>query len=316
MTASTGIATVTLNAAIDQSVAIPDFAVGEVNRVEWEQADPGGKGVNVASFLADLGLGVAATGFLGRENSAVFENLFAQKRIADGFVRVPGKTRVNVKIIDEVQHRITEINFPGPCVTAEDLGALRQAIMALVPGNQWFVLSGSLPGGAPHGLYAELIGTLKAAGKQVVLDTSGEPLREAIGAAPLLMKPNIAELEELLGVSLPSHTAVVNAARALLRKGIQCVVVSMGKQGALFVEEHECLLAVPPEVQVKSTVGAGDGMVAGLVAGRIRGLSLADCARLATATAIGALTQLGPRLPTVHTVESFMQRVTIRRVTD
>lgn len=312
MTQSMGIATVTLNPAIDQSVAISNFAAGEVNRVEWEQSDAGGKGVNVASFLAELGLRVSVTGFLGRENAVVFEKLFVQKGMADRFVRVTGKTRVNVKIIDEAQHRITDINFPGQTVTTEDVSALRKEITELVPDHGWFVLSGSLPAGVPVGLYAELIRVLKAAGKRVVLDTSGDPLRDAIGAAPFAVKPNIAELEELLGANLPNETAVVNAARTLVRKGIQCVVISMGKQGALFVDAAECLLAIPPAVEVKSTVGAGDAMVAGLVAGKIRGWSLADCARLATATAIGALTQLGPRLPTAQTVQSFMQQVVVR----
>jgi hypothetical protein len=119
-----GIATITLNPAIDQSVAIPDFAAGSVNRVAWTQSDPGGKGVNVASFLADLGFRVAVTGLLGRDNAGVFEQLFAAKGISDAFVRIPGNTRVNVKIIDETSQRITDINFPGPAATAEDLDAL------------------------------------------------------------------------------------------------------------------------------------------------------------------------------------------------
>ncbi|MBK6974529.1 MAG: 1-phosphofructokinase [Sterolibacteriaceae bacterium] len=314
MTQSIGIVTVTMNPAIDQSVAIANFAAGEVNRVDWDQSDPGGKGVNVASFLADLGFRVAVTGFLGSENAIAFDRLFAQKGMTDGFVRIPGKTRVNVKIIDEAQQRITDINFPGQSASADDVAALRNRLAALIPDHEWFVLSGSVPAGIPVGLYGEWVSMLKSAGKRVVLDTSGEPLRDAIGEAPFAIKPNIAELEELLGESLPTQAAVVDAARGLVRDGIQCVVISMGKQGALFVDVDDCLLAVPPAVVVKSTVGAGDAMVAGFVAGKARGWSLADCARLATATAVGALTQLGPRLPTVQTIESLMQQVTVRAV--
>jgi 1-phosphofructokinase len=124
MNPSTGIATLTLNPAIDQSVAIPDFAAGSVNRVAWEQSDPGGKGVNVASFLADLGFRVAVSGLLGRDNAGVFEQLFASKGMTDAFVRVPGKTRVNVKIIDETSQGITDINFPGPAATPDHLAEL------------------------------------------------------------------------------------------------------------------------------------------------------------------------------------------------
>lgn len=314
MTVSTGIATLTLNPAIDQSAAISDFTAGEVNRVDWERSDPGGKGVNVASFLSDLGFRVTVTGFLGRENSAVFERLFQDKGMTDRFLRVPGKTRVNVKIIDEAQHRITDINFPGQTVGAAELASVRDVLTALIADHQWFVLSGSLPSGVPLDFYAELVGLLKAAGKRVVLDTSGEPMRAAIGSAPYAIKPNIAELEEVLGSPLPDRAAIVKAARILVKGGIEYVVISMGKDGALFVDARECLLALPPAVEVKSTVGAGDAMVAGFVAARLRGGSLADCARLATATAVGALTQLGPRLPSPQAVESIAQQVTVQAV--
>lgn len=314
MTHSKGIVTLTLNPAIDQSAAVPNFTAGEVNRVDWERSDPGGKGVNVASFLSDLGFRVAVTGFLGRENGAVFERLFQDKGMIDRFLRVPGKTRVNVKIIDEAQHRITDINFPGQSVGEAELGRLTQAVTELVPDHQWFVLSGSLPAGVPAGYYAELVDLLKGAGKRVVLDTSGEPLSAALDTAPYAVKPNIAELEEVLGKRLPDHAAVAAAARSLVGRGIERVVVSMGKDGALFVDQREALLASPPAVEVKSTVGAGDAMVAGFVAAAIDERPLDECARLATATAVGALTQIGPRLPPLQTVESIMRQVTVRAV--
>lgn len=311
MSQFTGIATVTLNPAIDQSVSIPGFAAGSVNRVLSEQSDPGGKGVNVASFLADLGFRVAVTGLLGRDNANVFEQLFARKAMTDAFVRIPGKTRVNVKIIDETCQAITDINFPGPAATPDDLDRLEQAIKSLLADHDWFVLSGSAPAGVPVDYYAKLIGQLKAAGKQVVLDTSGDPLRLGIAATPWAIKPNIAELEELVGTPLPDRAAVVAAAHRLLAQGIGCVVVSMGSDGALFVTAEQCLLAIPPEVEVKSTVGAGDAMVAGFVAAKMRGLPLDDCARLATASALGALTQLGPQLPSAPVIESLMAQVTV-----
>jgi 1-phosphofructokinase family hexose kinase len=314
MAPTTGIATITLNPAIDQSVAIPGFAAGEVNRVDWEQSDPGGKGVNVASFLADLGFRVAVTGLLGRDNAPIFEKLFAQKALLDRFVRIEGKTRVNVKILDEAQHRITDINFPGHTGTAADLAALESAIDALASDHDWFVLSGSVPTGVSQDWYAHQLARLKAAGKTVVLDTSGEPLRAALASAPYAIKPNIAELEELLGERLRDAAAVANAARRLVRDGIACVVVSMGREGALFVEADQSLFAVPPPVDVKSTVGAGDAMVAGLVAAKLRGWPLAECARLATATAVGALTQLGPRLPAPAVIESLLPQVTVQAV--
>lgn len=120
LSASQRVATVTLNPAIDHSVGIPHFTPGAVNRVAWEQADAGGKGVNVASFLRDLGVATSATGFLGQDNAGVFEQLFARKQVADRFVRLPGRTRVNVKILDDAQQCITDINFPG--LQAQQIG--------------------------------------------------------------------------------------------------------------------------------------------------------------------------------------------------
>lgn len=313
---NTNVVTLTLNPAIDQSVAVPGFAAGTVNRVLWEQSDPGGKGVNVASFLADLDHAasgtVTVTGLLGRDNAGEFELLFKSKGIADEFVRIPGKTRVNVKIIDETTQAITDLNFPGCAAGEADLARLERRIDSLLPEHDWFVLSGSAPTGVANDYYARLIQRLNAAGKRVVLDSSGEPLRQGIAATPWAIKPNIAELEELVGTPLPDTAAVIAAARALLARGLGCVVVSMGGDGALFVTADACLHAQPPKIEVKSTVGAGDAMVAGFIAGQLRGLSLADSAKLATASALGALTQLGPRLPAAEVIESYMQQVTLR----
>ena len=296
------IAAITLNPAIDQTVSIPNFKAGEVNRVEWEQADPGGKGVNVASFLTDFGFSVTVSGFLGKDNIELFQNFFTQKGIQDQFVPIPGKTRVNVKIIDGLQNQVTDINFPGQAPTESDLTTLHQVIDDLAKYHDWFVLSGSLPAGVSPDIYGKLVARLKAQDKIVVLDASGESFRQAIPFAPYAIKPNIDELQELFGQRLETEKAIAQTAQDLLTKGIYCVVVSMGAKGAIFAEADE----------VVSTVGAGDAMVSGLVTGKLRGLSLADCARLATAFSMGALSQVGPRLPPKETVESFMNQVNVQ----
>ncbi|HPT50881.1 MAG TPA: 1-phosphofructokinase [Accumulibacter sp.] len=310
------VATVTVNPAIDQTVAIANFSTGDVNRVESERCDPGGKGVNVAAFLADLGFPTAVTGLLGRENASYFEQLFAHKGIVDRFVRVPGRTRVNVKITDRVRRRVTEINFPGLHAATADVAALEREVVALMPDYPWFVVSGSLPAGVDPSFYGKLVATLKAAGRRVVLDSSGEALRAGLPASPFAIKPNIAELQELLGTALNGEVEIARAARQLIDGGIHCVVVSMGRAGALFVDAGECLLAEPPEIVAESTVGAGDAMVAGLVAAKIHGDSLADCARYATATAVSALGQLGPRLSSPRTIDALRQQIVVRSLHD
>lgn len=309
---SPNIATVTLNPAVDHTASIPYFRAGEVNRVEWDQADPGGKGVNVASFLTDFGFSTTVTGFLGKDNVELFQNFFEQKRIRNRFITIPGKTRVNIKIIDAEQDQVTDINFPGQKPTDQNVVELYQAIATLTQDCDWFVLSGSIPAGLSPDIYGKLVAQLKGQNKTVVLDASGESLRQAIPFAPYAIKPNIDELQELVGYKLESEIAIAHAAQELLAKGIHSVVVSMGAKGAIFAEQDAVILARPPKVEVVSTVGAGDAMVAGFITGKLRNLSLGDCARLATSFSIGALSQVGPRLPPSATVESFMNQVSIQ----
>ena len=307
------VVTVTLNPAIDQTASIPNFTAGAVNRVESVRTDAGGKGVNVASFLADLGHAALVTGLLGADNAEPFQALFESKGIVDRFVRVPGATRVNVKIVD-ARDEVTDINFPGLSADETAYGELLSRLEALAREHRWFVCAGSVPGGLSAGVYRELLKRLRGTDTRVVLDTSGEALREAVTARPFAIKPNIDELQELVGRSLNGEADVLGAARDLLARGIGCVVVSMGERGAYFVEPDSCLHAQATAPRVLSTVGAGDAMVAGWVAGRLRGLDPQGCARLATACSVGNLGQPGLQLPPQGEIEAIGAGVTVRTV--
>jgi 1-phosphofructokinase len=311
------VVTVTINPAIDQTITIPNFTAGAVNRVQSSQMDAGGKGINVASFLADFGQPATVTGFLGADNDDIFRRQFERKGIEDRCVRIAGQTRIGVKVSDEVLHQTTDINFPGETPSPADIAHLFEILTELAATHEWFVLSGSIPRGVSAGIYAEMVRTL--AGMKVVLDTSGEGFRQAVPAGPWLIKPNVDELSEYAGKPLDSPTAILEQARAVMgRYNIHSVVISMGKEGAIFVEGDEGakseVWAVPPAVEVKSTVGAGDAMVAGIVAGKIRGLALAECARLATAFSVTAISHIGSGLPSVEAVQSARERVTIREL--
>src|SRR5437763_7716742 len=305
------IATVTLNPAIDMTVRVDGFQTNTVNRGQTMQFDAGGKGVNVASFLADCDHSTAVTGCLGQGNADIFEKLFAHKRMVGRFVRIPGRTRIGVKIVDEAKQKTTDINMPGLLPTTEVMNTLLETIERLAASYDWFALSGNLPPGAPATIYATIIAQLKRHGKQVVLDTSGEALREGVRAGPTIVKPNVDELQQLTGQALQDEAAIEQAARQLLGDDIRLVVISMGERGALFVDAATTLIAAPPRVLVKSTVGAGDAMVAGVIAGQVQGLSLPDCARLATAFSLGAITRVGHHLPTSETLQAYVQQVSI-----
>ena len=308
------IATVTLNPAIDQTIEVPNFQPNAVNRSSGWQDDAGGKGVNVASFLATVGHQISVTGFLGRDNATPFDTLFLEKGIADHFIRLPGATRVNLKLVDDVQNQVTDINAPGLVPGAAAISQLRQTVTSLAKTCGWFILSGSVPTGVADSLYAELIRDLKALGKTVVLDTSGAPLTQGLAAKPDLIKPNQRELEDYLHTRLSSWDEIVAAARELIASGIPHVVVSLGAEGAIFVDQDRAVHAQPPEIAVKSTVGAGDAMVAGTVAGLISGQSLRDSAALATAFSMAALAQIGPRLPPIDDIRKLRDLVTVQRL--
>ena len=307
------VVTVSINSAIDQTVIIPNFTAGAVNRVQSSQMDPGGKGINVASFLADFGQATTVTGFLGADNDEIFRRLFERKGIADHCVRIAGQTRIGIKISDEVLHQTTDINFPGETPNPTEIAQLFEILAALTATHQWFVLSGSIPRGVSADIYKQMVQALRD--KKVVLDTSGEGFRQALAAGPWLIKPNVDELSEYAGKPLDSPAAILEQARALMGQyNIQSVVISMGKEGAIFVEGDETIWAIPPSVEVKSTVGAGDAMVAGIVAGKIQGLALAECARLATAFSMAAISHIGSGLPSIAAVQSARERVTLRNL--
>ncbi|SDM02283.1 1-phosphofructokinase [Aliiruegeria lutimaris] len=306
------VATVTLNPALDQTAQSPDFHAGKVNRVISEQSDAGGKGVNVAAYLARYGHDVTATGLLGRGNLEPFENLFAERGIVDRFVKLPGLTRVNVKIVDKIRELVTDINFPGINADDDSIDAVTRIVFELADdGVKWFILSGSLPKGMQTDSYRLLIEQLKDKGCKVVLDTSGIPFDRALHAKPNVIKPSIDELQEVTGSVVESHGEIIAAARKILENGTELVVVSMRDKGALFVTAEQTVLAVPPKARVVSTVGAGDAMVAGITHGLITGMPLPKIARFSTALSLGALAQIGPNLPPKEDISAFEELVSI-----
>jgi 1-phosphofructokinase len=269
------VVTVTPNPALDWTLTVPGFTAGAINRVEAHHTTPAGKGVNVAAVLAGAGHRVAVTGWLGGDNAAPFEAFLAAKGIEDRFVRVAGET--------------------GQAPSPAERAALMERVLGLAStaargAPSWFVLAGSLPPGVDPGFYCELATLVTAAGVRVALDTSGEALRRAVKSEPHVLKPNVHELEALVGTPLSSRAAIVAAARGLLKGETELVVVSMGADGGLFVERGRVVAAQPPRVVVWTTVGAGDAMVAGIVAGRLRQLELGELARLASAFALEAVT--------------------------
>ncbi|TLD71384.1 1-phosphofructokinase [Phragmitibacter flavus] len=301
--------TITLNPAIDRTVLIPGFTAGATNRVESMHSHAGGKGINVASALSDLGHRVAVSGFLGHDNTAIFERLFIAKKLEDRFVRIPGSTRQCIKISHSEQSEITEVNFPGLTPSPNDIEFFQAMVGAL--DAQWFVLSGSIPEGVSADIYQHLIRTLRARNKKILLDTSGEPFALALEAVPHIIKPNLHELSTFVGKPLKTDAEILEATHPLLDLGIELIIVSLGAEGALFITKTQTLKATPPQVNVRSTVGAGDAMVAGIISAQLQNLDLETTARLATACSLDAIQQLGPGLNSRQSVDQYRDQVTI-----
>ena len=317
-----GIVTVTLNPAIDLTVRLKELIPGTVHRASDAAWAAGGKGINVAGCLSDWRQAhepqIIATGLLGADNAPTFESFFAAKAITDRFVRIPGHTRTNIKLLDDSTGDITDINPAGLTPEQTDLDEFRAVLAANVSPGSIVVLSGSLPPGLALSTYREILTGLNRQSARAILDAGGRAFRDAMASPPESMpwavKPNQQELEAWAGGRFADLGDMVRAAHRLCRQGIGLVVVSRGAEGALFVSERHVLLGRPPILNVASTVGAGDALVAGLVAALAEKAEPERVARLALSFAAAKLAQHGPTLPDRAAVLSQFDKMSIERL--
>lgn len=303
--------TVTANPALDLTINAKGWQRGVVNRGESMTVTPGGKGVSVAINLVEAGVDALVTGWMGEGNDIHFTREFRMIGLRDEFIRIPGDIRRNVKIIDEGE--TTDFNLPGEIVPADRREALIDFLDENVPKSSILVMGGSLPPSIDKNFYAEMVKRYIGQCDYIVVDTSDKALAETMKAdiLPDIIKPNIHELQTLIGRTLDSDAEILAAAREFLARGMKMVVVSMGEKGAWFVTPDETVHAAPPKVKVASTVGAGDAMVAGVVRGILNNRSLEDIARTATAFSAGNIMVTGVQLPPREKIEELKSRVVI-----
>ncbi|WP_295541791.1 hexose kinase [uncultured Pseudacidovorax sp.] len=308
--------TVTPNPAIDHTVSLDALVPGAVHRARAEQFEAGGKGIGVAAVAAALGLRTAASGWLGDQNPQLFERAFAERGIADAMVRVPGRTRTNIKLADAARGDSTDINLAGIAFDAASTAQAEAALLArlepLVAEGTWCTLAGSLPPGVGVDSLLRLAAALRARGARLMVDTGGKVLAQLLDrlpAAPDFLKPNRAELEELVGQPLSGTAEVAQAALALRARGIGHVVVSLGGDGAVIAGEGGCWLALPPRVPVATTVGAGDALVAGTLAALVEGRVFPEAAVFGMACAAARIQRIAPGLPPRAEIEALAARI-------
>lgn len=305
------IITVTMNPAIDKTVEIETLVPGGLNRISKVEYDAGGKGINVSKTICELGGESIATGFLGGNAGKTIVSVLNDKQIKNDFIWVDGETRTNTKVFEQ-RGAVTELNEPGPDIKKEQIEALLKKLEDMADENTMVVLAGSIPKGVEKNIYAVITERVHAKGAKVLMDADGELFQKALEAGPDIIKPNRDELEEYAGLSKKtSQVALLEQAEKLKDKGIESVVISMGKNGALFSIGNKKANCKAVEVKAHSTVGAGDAMVAALSYAWDKNLSEEETIRLCMAASAGAVTTVGTKPPKKSLVDELQEKVDI-----
>ncbi len=273
--------TVTFNPALDYVVRVDHFALGEVNRTEQERIYYGGKGLNVSAVLSTLGYGNTALGFVAGFTGDEIERGVKGLGFRSDFIRVEkGLSRINVKLKSQEE---TEINGMGPEITGEDVTQLFEKLDRLTAGDV-LVLSGSIPKSINDDIYERIMESLDGRGVRIVVDATKDLLINVLPYHPFLIKPNNHELGEMFGVTLHGPEEIIDYGKRLQKKGARNVLISMAGDGAILItEEEEVFRMGVPKGTVKNSVGAGDSMVAGFIAGYLENGSFEHALRLGSA---------------------------------
>ncbi|MDU4861589.1 MAG: 1-phosphofructokinase [Terrisporobacter othiniensis] len=275
------ITTVTLNVSIDKAYKIKGCVEsGKVIRVLECNNTAGGKGLNVSRVASLCGEEVLATGFVGGHCGALAEELLEKDNIKNKFTHVKSETRSCINILDE-NNVSTEFLEKGDSISDEEINAFLDDFDKIIEDSNVITISGSAPKGVPTNIYTTLINMIKAKNKKVILDASGDLLKEGIKALPTMIKPNSEEMENLLNVSINNEEEVIKNAIKLHESGIELVVVSLGSDGALLVCKEGVYHGKPPKIEVVNTVGCGDSMVAAFAVAMERGYSNIDSLKYA-----------------------------------
>ena len=299
------IVTLTLNPSVDRTVEVETLARGEVMRALGVRVDPGGKGINVSRALAAHNLPTRAVVTVGGAEGEHLVTLLRDTGIEIVPVRIEGAIRSNITVV-EPDGTTTKFNEPGAQLSADELAAVFAAVKAAADSAEWLVASGSLPPGTPATVYADLVRSLAGSGTSVAIDTSGPALEAVLAAEPTLVKPNREELAEVAGRQLRTVGEVVEAAQRLRELGAGAVLASLGADGAVLVDADGAIHGRTPAIPQLSSVGAGDAMLAGFLAGGGKG---ADALAEALAWGAAAVLQPGSGMPSPDEIDRAAVRL-------
>ena len=308
------ILTVTLNAAIDRTIAVPSFRQGHRHRAVEASTMAGGKGVNVARALKLLGRPVIATGLAGGPAGARLMESLAEESILTDFTWIAGESRTNIAVIDPTTGEQTEINERGPEVSAEELDRFADKLLYLARGASICVIAGSLPPSVPASFCARLIEELKGLGVDSVLDTEGEPLNAGLRAEPAVVTPNVAEAEAAAGHEFNDRDETLTGLRGLIELGAGEAAITSARGCVAIVGDEagrRSYEVSAPELEPVAAVGSGDAFLAGFVAARFEGRSARDCLAYGVACGAESTQHFGAGTVDPAEVEQLLARVEV-----
>jgi len=311
------IITVTLNAAIDKSLSVPNFRLGRRHRTVEQRTMAGGKGVNIARTLKTLGQPVIATGLAGGATGTHVVEQLTDESILNDFVHIREESRTNTSVLDPTNGEQTEINERGPSVSEREIELFRDKLLYLARGAAIVVFAGSLPRGVDPGLYASLLRELAKLDVTTVIDTEGEPLRHAVRAEPDVVSPNVLEAEELVGHEFNDDRDRSLAVREIAQLGAREAIMTLpdGCFASVVSEGSARLVrAVIGQREPVAPVGSGDAFLAGYVAARYIGSAPEECLRFGVACGAESTRRLGAGLVDPREVDRLLAEVHIEAV--
>jgi 1-phosphofructokinase len=303
--------TVTLNPAIDKTIIIDEYKRGKVNRSLYSRKDIGGKGINVSKVLSSFRVENVCTGILGEENVEFFLDYLKKLDVKTDFYIIPGENRTNIKIVEKTYGTITDINDKGFKVNDEDLEKFLKYFINMVAKGDLVVLSGSLPEGIGDYIYKDMIEKLKQKSIKVILDADGDSLIRGVESIPYAIKPNIYELKKIVDVDEKDISSILDGGKYLIDKGIEKVLISLGDKGAIYITKKNAYMSKEIKVPIKSTVGAGDAMVAGMIYAMEKDYADYDLLRLAVACGTAKVMTEGTRIPDMETIREISKNIEI-----
>jgi 6-phosphofructokinase 2 len=302
--------TLTLNPSLEKIIDVEEFVYDDVNVILDEKRSAEGKGIDVSRVIKELGGQSVALGFMGGYNGLEVEGRLASEGILCDFTRVSGETRTNINIHQQRKKMQTLLSAAAAEVTEFDVAILYNRIKQ-IPRGSHMVMTGSMPPGLNDNFYAQIIAVLKNRGVRTFLDADGEALKAGVLAGPYLMKPNIHEFGRLLENNLKDQEEVLEHAATYLDLA-EFVVVSMGVRGAVGVSRKEKYFVSPPKVNVKSSIGAGDALLAGIVFGLSEGASFKDALSLGVACGTASTLNAGQGVCMKDDVYAIMKQVSMK----